>query len=72
MSEDPRVHPMPGAEIEVLGAKKSIRRRVLRVYNESVDYESPQRSGMWLTYTSTLKAWRQWAFPGRVVSNGKP
>ncbi len=70
MSEDPRVYPAIGAEIEVLGAKKSSRRRVVSMtYKGSVVMYEDLRTGN--KKTTTLKAWRQWAFPGRVVSAGK-
>ena len=65
---DPRSTPVPFAEIEVSGKP---RRRVLRVYNGRVDYESPQRSGRWLTYSTSITAWRKWAFNGRVVARGQ-
>ena len=68
---DPRMHPVPGAEVEVLGKNKSSRRRVLRVFGDNVEYQPLSSRNIMKANTSTLAAWRKWAFNGHVVSRGK-
>lgn len=68
---DPRTHPVPGAEIEVLGKNKSSRRRVLRVFSGGVEYQPLDSRRVLKMNTTTLAAWRKWAFNGHVVSRGQ-
>jgi hypothetical protein len=67
---DPRTHPVPGAEIEVLGKNKSSRRRVYSVAPNKVIYYKPCAEGLKLAVCN-MAAWRKWAYPGRVVSRGQ-
>lgn len=68
--KDPRLDPVPGAEIEVLGKNKSSRRIVRSVNSDIVCFYKPALSGLKLT-TCTLAAWRKWAFNGHIVSRGQ-
>ncbi len=66
---DPRTHPVPGAEVEVLGKNKSSRRVVLAVYqNKTLLYQDLRTMAKRAT---TFEAWRKWAFNGRVVAKGQ-
>lgn len=65
---DPRVDPVPGAEIEVLGKNKSSRRVVQSVFSTTVCY---YKLGPMKFAHCTLAAWRKWAFNGRIVSRGQ-
>ena len=68
---DPRTHPVPGAEVEVLGKNKSSRRAVHIVHKHGDVTYFKAVAGGWKIATCTLAAWRKWAFNGHVVARGQ-